>query len=77
VASPHVSDTRPCHDSAFGTGDAAACRDRRLAASIPNTAVTLEILRGVGHGTFRQETWTAFTHVRHFIAHTNASPDIL
>jgi pimeloyl-ACP methyl ester carboxylesterase len=54
-----------------------AAATRRLAASIPNTAVTLEILRGVGHGTFRQETWTAFTHVRHFIAHTNASPDIL
>jgi hypothetical protein len=30
---------------------------------------------GIGHGTFRQATEQAFTHVRHFIAHMTASPD--
>jgi proline iminopeptidase len=52
-----------------------AAATRRLAASIPSAAVTLEILPGVGHGTFRQATQTAFTHVRHFITDRNASLD--
>jgi len=43
---------------------------RRLAASFPDGLVSLEVLDGVGHGTFRQASRQAFTHVRHFISRT-------
>lgn len=52
-----------------------AAATRRLAASITSAPVTLEIMPGIGHGTFRQATRQAFTHVRHFIAHLDASSD--
>jgi proline iminopeptidase len=52
-----------------------AAATRRFAALFTNAATTLEILPGVGHGTFRQATQQAFTHVRHFITHPNVSRD--
>jgi proline iminopeptidase len=48
-----------------------AAATRRLAASFTNAAVTLEILPGIGHGTFRQSTQQTFTHVRRFITRTH------
>ena len=47
-----------------------AAAARRLAMSLPHAPVTLEVMAGVGHGTFRQATQQAFTHVRHFVTHT-------
>jgi pimeloyl-ACP methyl ester carboxylesterase len=45
-----------------------AAAARRLAAALTNAAVTVETLAGVGHGTFRQATQPAFTHVRRFLS---------
>jgi pimeloyl-ACP methyl ester carboxylesterase len=42
---------------------------RRFASLFTKTTPKLEILPGIGHGTFRQATQQAFTHVRHFIDH--------
>jgi pimeloyl-ACP methyl ester carboxylesterase len=44
-----------------------AAAARRLAASFTGAPVTLEILAGVGHGTFRQATRQAFAAVRRFL----------
>jgi proline iminopeptidase len=52
-----------------------AAATRRLAASLINAPVTLEIIPGVGHGTLRQATAQAFTHVRRFITHTDSPSD--
>jgi pimeloyl-ACP methyl ester carboxylesterase len=52
-----------------------AAATRRFAALFTNATTTLEILPGIGHGTFRQATQQAFTHVRNFIAHANVSRD--
>jgi pimeloyl-ACP methyl ester carboxylesterase len=51
-----------------------AAAARRLATSFPHAAVTLEVMTDVGHGTFRQATQQAFTHVRHFVTHTIPAP---
>jgi pimeloyl-ACP methyl ester carboxylesterase len=48
----------------------------RFAALFTNATTTLEILPGIGHGTFRQATQQAFTRVRHFMAHPNVSRDV-
>jgi proline iminopeptidase len=48
-----------------------AAASRRLAGSLINASVTLEIMTGIGHGTFRQATAQAFDHVRRFISHTD------
>ena len=45
-----------------------AAAPARLAAALANAPVTLQIFPGVGHGTFRQATEQAFTHVRRFLA---------
>lgn len=50
-----------------------AAAAQRFAASLPHAPVTLKIMPGIGHGTFRQATERAFTHVRHFIGHLNTS----
>jgi pimeloyl-ACP methyl ester carboxylesterase len=44
-----------------------AAAAHRLAAGLTHAAVTVETLAGVGHGTFRQSTEQAFTHVRRFL----------
>lgn len=51
-----------------------AAAARRFAASFPHAPVSLEVMAGVGHGTFRQATQRAFTHVRHFV--TQAIPSV-
>jgi proline iminopeptidase len=51
-----------------------AAATRRLAASLTNAPVTLEILTGIAHGTFRQATRQALTHVRHFMSRTGTVP---
>lgn len=40
---------------------------RRLAASLTNTSVQIEVLRGVGHGVFRQAPHQAFDLLRAFL----------
>ena len=52
-----------------------AAATRRLAAGLTHAPVTLKILTGIGHGTMRQATRLAFTHVRDFINHTDTTPD--
>ncbi len=44
-----------------------AAAARRLAEALTGAPVTLEILPGIGHGTFRQAAEQAFAHVRHFL----------
>jgi pimeloyl-ACP methyl ester carboxylesterase len=44
-----------------------AAAAQRLAAGLTGADVTIETLAGVGHGTFRQATDRAFTHVRRFL----------
>jgi pimeloyl-ACP methyl ester carboxylesterase len=44
-----------------------AAATHRLAEALAGAPVTLEILPGIGHGTFRQATERAFGHVRRFL----------
>ncbi|MGW4946508.1 alpha/beta fold hydrolase [Actinoplanes sp. NPDC004185] len=44
-----------------------AAAAQRLARSLTGAKATVEIIAGVGHGTFRQAPEQAFTHVRRFI----------
>jgi proline iminopeptidase len=50
-----------------------AAAARRLAALLTNADVTIETIAGVGHGTFRQATQQAFTHVRQFLSQIDAA----
>jgi pimeloyl-ACP methyl ester carboxylesterase len=46
-----------------------AAATERLAAAMSAASVTLEIVPGIGHGTFRQATKVTLDHVRRFLAH--------